>query len=158
VSRSGYSDDIDQWDLIKWRGQVASAIRGRRGQEMLRDLLAALDSMPDKSLTVHELETPEGEVCALGALGKARALDMQKVDPDEPEDVAALFGVAHQLVQEIVYENDECGGYGETPEHRWKRMRNWVAGQIRDIPQTTTDGAIEPAGRNEKGESKGVTK
>jgi hypothetical protein len=22
MSRHGYSDDIDQWDLIKWRGQA----------------------------------------------------------------------------------------------------------------------------------------
>lgn len=61
MSRSGYNDDIDNWALIKWRGQVASAIRGKRGQKMLRDLLAALDAMPEKSLIVHELESESGE-------------------------------------------------------------------------------------------------
>lgn len=30
MSRSGYNDDIDNWQMIKWRGQVASAVRGKR--------------------------------------------------------------------------------------------------------------------------------
>jgi hypothetical protein len=126
---------LDEWALIRWRGQVASAIRGARGQKLLRDLLAALEAMPDKSLTVQELETPEGEVCALGALGKARAINMQDIDPEDHESVAAAFDIAHQLAQEIVYENDEGGGYGETPEHRWKRMRTWVEAQIKTEPR-----------------------
>lgn len=25
MSRSGYSDDVENWQLIRWRGQVASA-------------------------------------------------------------------------------------------------------------------------------------
>jgi hypothetical protein len=35
MSRSGYSDDYgddEPWQLIMWRGAVASAFRGRRGQ------------------------------------------------------------------------------------------------------------------------------
>lgn len=131
MSRSGYSDDLDEWDLIRWRGQVASAIRGRRGQAMLRDLLVALDAMPEKTLVAHELETPQGEVCALGALGKARGLDMKEVDPEEPEAVAALFDIAPQLAKEIVYMNDEYW-WNITPAERWRRMRAWVAGQIKE--------------------------
>jgi hypothetical protein len=46
MSRSGYSDDHSEWDLIRWRGAVASAIRGKRGQAFLRELLVALDAMP----------------------------------------------------------------------------------------------------------------
>lgn len=130
MSRSGYSTDLDQWNLIRWRGQVASAIRGKRGQLFLRDLLHALDSMPDKSLISGEIETPEGEVCAIGALGKARSIDMAELDPTEPEDVAATFNIAAQLAQEIVWENDEAGLFDETPEHRWQRMRAWVESKI----------------------------
>jgi hypothetical protein len=37
MSRSGYSDDLENWSLIRWRGAVASAIRGRRGQAFLRE-------------------------------------------------------------------------------------------------------------------------
>jgi len=41
MSRSGYSDDCDVWALIRWRGAVKSAIRGARGQAMLRELIQA---------------------------------------------------------------------------------------------------------------------
>lgn len=131
MSRSGYSDGCDGWELIKWRGMVASAIRGKRGQKLLRDLLEALDAMPVKRLIANELETAEGEVCALGAVGKARGLDMSELDPEEPEDVAAEFDIATCLAKEIVYENDEAGPWrGETPEQRWTRVRAWVASKI----------------------------
>jgi len=35
MSRHGYSDDIDEWALIKWRGQVASAMRGKTGPTII---------------------------------------------------------------------------------------------------------------------------
>lgn len=130
MSRSGYIDDIDNWELIKWRGQVASAIRGKRGQQLLRDTLAALDAMPQKRLVASELETAEGEVCTLGAVGRMRGLDMGEIDPEEYEAVALMFDIAEPLAREIVYENDECGRYDETPEQRWERMREWVAKRV----------------------------
>ncbi len=129
MSRSGYSDDIEEWALIRWRGQVASAIRGKRGQALLRDMIEALDALPEKCLITHDLENEQGDVCALGAVGRKRALKMADVDPEEPEQVAALFDIAPQLAQEIVYENDEVY-YGETPEHRWQRMRKWAAAHL----------------------------
>lgn len=46
MSRSGYSDDIDQWDLICWRGAVASAIRGKRGQAFLLEMWKAMTALP----------------------------------------------------------------------------------------------------------------
>jgi len=129
MSRSGYSEDLDDWDLIRWRGQVASAIRGKRGQKLLKDLLAALDAMPEKELIAEELEAEDGAVCALGCLGKARGLNMSNLDPEDPDQVAVAFDIAPQLAQEIVYENDE-GRYGETPQQRWTRMRAWVASRV----------------------------
>lgn len=144
MSRHGYNDDIDNWQLIKWRGQVASATRGRRGQKMLSDLIAALDAMPDKRLISKDLETADGEVCALGALGRARGLDMRAIDPEEPDQIANAFDVAPQLAREIVYHNDECdwGYFGsdwrrETPEERWSRMRKWAELQITAPTETT---------------------
>lgn len=135
MSRSGYTDDLDNWPLIQWRGRVASSIRGKRGQAMLRELLAALDAMPDKRLIDEELVNTEGEVCALGALGKARGIDMAQLDSEDYERVAQAFGVAEPLIQEIEYMNDE---YNEsrydvtmTPEKRWQKMREWVASLIK---------------------------
>ena len=55
MSRSGYCDDLDPLDLGRWRAQVASAIRGKRGQKLLKELLTALDSMPKKELIANEL-------------------------------------------------------------------------------------------------------
>ena len=29
MSRSGYTDECDGWELVRWRGAVNSAIRGK---------------------------------------------------------------------------------------------------------------------------------
>lgn len=128
MSRSGYSTDLDDWDLIRWRGQVASAIRGKRGQKFLVDLLAALDALPQKSLIADELQE-EGQVCAIGALGLSRGLDMSKIDPEDADQVAAAFNISPCLAQEIEFENDEYSR-NESQEERWQRMRNWIASKI----------------------------
>lgn len=136
MSRSGYVenyDSEDQWASIRWRGAVASAIRGRRGQAFLKEMAAALDAMPEKALIAEELAEarPDGSVCALGALGKSRGIDMSKIDPEEFMDVAAAFSIPQALAQEIMWENDECGKHAETPEERWARVRKWVQGKIK---------------------------
>jgi len=127
VSRSGYSDDGDEWALIRWRGAVNAAIKGRRGQAFLREMLAALDALPAKRLAAEELEA-DGEVCALGSVGRARGLDMSAIDPYDHDTVAGKFNIAHALACEIMWENDEGGGYWkhETPESRFARMRTWI--------------------------------
>lgn len=131
VSRSGYTDDFeDNWTLIKYRGWVASATRGKRGQRLLRAMVDALDAMPTKELITSELRC-QGGVCALGALGQARGMDLEALDPDCPGQVAAAFDIAEPLAREIVFENDECGPCRETPANRWFRMRMWVASQIK---------------------------
>lgn len=131
MSRSGYNEEIDdQWQLIRYRGAVKSAIKGARGQAFLKEMLAALDSLPEKKLIAHELEA-HGAVCAIGAVGKARGLDMTGIDPDDAERVARVFGVADALAREVVYENDDEWRVRETPEARFIRMRQWVAAQIR---------------------------
>lgn len=132
MSRSGYHEEGTDWDLIRWRGAVASAIRGARGQRMLRELLAALDAMPNKSLAANSLVTADGQYCALGALGAKRSMDLAKLDPDDTETVAAAFGIAPALAREIVFENDERTSWcAETPEARWQRMREWVVSNIK---------------------------
>lgn len=139
MSRSGYSDDFDDHrDIAMWRGAVASAIRGKRGQEFLKEMLFALDHMPEKKLVAWELEKG-GEVCAIGAVGKARGVDMSKLDPEDRETVARVFKIAPALAAEIVYENDEnWQAHKETPEARFERMRNWVVAQIKpDLPVQT---------------------
>ena len=142
MSRSGYSYDIeDNWSLIKCRGAVASAIRGKRGQALLRAMLVALDELPEKRLIAGELifqgepefprPNPEediivggdrlvdgrgnvvniGDCCALGALARHRHMDVSNFDPHDPEYVADAFGVNDKLIREITWANDEDGPY-----------------------------------------------
>lgn len=151
MTRSNYTSDAD--NLAMWRGQVASAIRGRRGQKFLRDLIAALDAMPERRLIKHELEK-DGEVCAIGALGKVRGISMTELDPEDTQEVANAFDIAHQLAAEVVYMNDEYFDFtydvpnpdlrsGQprtlrrdyTPEERWTLMRGWAAEHITPEPQ-----------------------
>ncbi len=162
MSRSGYSDDLEPNQLNVWRGAVASAIRGKRGQAMLKEMLAALDAMPEKALIAHELQNANGDHCALGVVGKNRGMALDSIDPDEYEIVAREFGIASALAQEIMFMNDEyisdfqyieveiCGpmrlGYPDYSRHsqtvrttnediaakRWAHMRNWVAENISD--------------------------
>lgn len=135
MGRSGYSDDIeDMRKLICWRGAVTKAFKGGRGQAFLRDMLVALDSVADGKLISNDLVRPDGSVCALGAVGKARGIDMSNIDPEDLESVAAKFGIARAMAAEITYENDEGGpSYwsDEKPEARFERMRKWIESQIR---------------------------
>jgi hypothetical protein len=159
MSRSGYTDDCDdQWGLIRWRGAVKSSIRGERGQAALKELAAAMDAMPNKTLAAESLVSADGEFCTLGVLGQARGLDMNPLDPDDWDAVAKAFNIAPAMVREIVYENDEsfdtyewvpfvlCGPIRPWQRHadtrrvdlteevvgkrRWHRMRAWVESNI----------------------------
>jgi hypothetical protein len=143
MSRSGYTEDCDiDWDWIRWRGAVHQAIIGKRGQAFLREMLEALDALPEKKLIAGDLiELPPAfippslttavppSVCAIGAVGLKRGTDLAAIDPEDQERVAREFGVAHALVAEIVYANDETHNH-ETPEARYDRMRAWVIGHI----------------------------
>ena len=130
MSRSGYTDDCEHINL--YRATVERAIRGKRGQALLKDMLAALDALPQKRLIAEALVTPDGECCALGAVAISRNLDVSKLDAMESADVGKAFNIAPALAAEIAYENDEGVGWGcaETPEERFVRIRAWVEAQI----------------------------
>ena len=139
MSRSGYVDDDGDDPLAegRWRAAVSSAMRGRRGQAFLKEMLAAMDALPAKRLIreelVHDTGMPfhRGDVCAIGSVGRARGVDMSDLDPYEHESVAARFGIAHAMACEIMYWNDEGSYRRETPEARFARMREWVASHIK---------------------------
>jgi hypothetical protein len=126
MSRSGYSDDCGGWGLIMWRGAVASAIRGKRGQAFLREMLTVLDAMPVKRLITDELEH-QGEVCAIGSVGVARGIDMSELNAENADQIGETFGIAPALVKEIEFMNDDGWYFAYTPEKRWLWVRNWVA-------------------------------
>lgn len=134
MSRSGYSEDCDGWQLIMWRGAVASAIRGGRGQAFLKEMLAAMDAMSEKRLIAHDLVRSDG-VCAIGSVAVARGTDLSGVYEDgevHNQTLADRMGIARALACEIEYINDEEYYYGrESPEERFKRVYDWVKEQIR---------------------------
>lgn len=129
MSRSGYSDDFDGWSLIRWRGQVASAIKGKRGQAFLKELVEALDTIPEKRLIEDEFWN--GESCALAAVAVKRGIDVITLDAEDNDRLSDLLNIARPLVMEVEFLNDECGRYKETPEQRWHRMRAWATSLIR---------------------------
>lgn len=160
MSRSGYCDDYGDDDplaLGRYRAQVMSAIRGKRGQTLLRELLAALDAMPNKQLVAGELEA-EGQFCALGVVGHARGMDLSNIDTYDVESLGPKFNIAEQLAREIMWVNDDhvseykwkefeiCGPIKHWSDRnismrvanenegyeRWQEVRKWVASHISD--------------------------
>ncbi len=142
MSRSGYSDEFsgEGNEIFLYRAAVDRAIGGKRGQKMFREMLAALDAMPEKRLISSALVNPDG-VCALGCLGQARGIDMRGLEvpvgddeyanADDWRPLAGAFDIAVSLAREVAFMNDESWFMGDlTPEARWTRMRAWVANQI----------------------------
>jgi hypothetical protein len=125
LNRSGYDDDgwCEPWDIIRWRGAVSAAIRGKRGQAFLLEMWRAMQSLPEPKLIAEKLEA-DGAVCAIGSVGKARGVDMSKIDPEDHEAVAEAFNIPHALACEIMYENDDFRN--EAPESRFARMKEWI--------------------------------
>ncbi len=127
MSRHGYTDNCE--NIGMWRGTIASATRGKRGQAFFRALLEALDAMQEKRLVVGELQTKEGAVCALGCLGQARGVDLSSVNTEDWSTLGELFDIAPQLAQEVMFVNDEHFRVSG-PEARWRIVRDWAARQI----------------------------
>lgn len=145
MSRSGYSEDYDESypnASSLYRNSVDSALMGKRGQAFLRDLLAALDDLPEKRLVAFAFEA-DGEVCALGAVGRIKGIEMPKGDFSDDDGMSVskralgrAFGIAPCKAAEIMFENDEGASYwrAETPEQRFDRMRAWVVAQLKAKP------------------------
>lgn len=137
MGRHGYTDDYDVLQLGRWSAQVKSAIRGKRGQKFLRDLIRSLDALPEKILIKGDLVSAAGEVCALGALGKYRALpDIESMDTEDWGALGSVFDIADQLAQETMYVNDES--YGDAGD-RWRQVRAWAVKQLRIEPSELID-------------------
>jgi hypothetical protein len=128
---------------------VASAIRGKRGQEFLKKLMAALDAMPVKELVANDLQV-DGEYCTMGLYGAAYVPAVLECDTEEHDVIADLVNVAPQLVQEVMFLNDEgyFDGNSEFDRRpyaekmavqgaaRWKYMRNWAESNLKKAGQS----------------------
>lgn len=147
MSRSGFTDDWDgeNWEMIMAAGRYKSAVRGKRGQAFLRDLLTALDAMPVKELIEDELQV-DGGYCALGVLGAARGIDLSALDTYDHERLAKVFGISETLSRHVMYENDESVGWEHNQteqrrrQKRWLQVRGWVVSEIQPLPAPPSDG------------------
>jgi predicted homoserine dehydrogenase-like protein len=132
MSRSGYDFECENLNL--YRRAVEKAIRGKRGQAFLREMAIAMDAMARKRLIAGELIDAEGEVCAIGAVCKARRVfDTSGIAISDPSSVAQAMGIATALAAEIEYINDDdFRRYAgrENEEQRWQRVRAWIREQI----------------------------
>ncbi len=135
MSRSGYSEvEFDSLEsILSYGRQVAatnSAIKGKRGQAFLKELLAALDALPEKRLIPKELKNESGMVCALGSVAEARGIETKGIDVYNVGLLSKMFNISPTLVREIEFLNDK-NGYGPTPDQvRFENVRAWVASQI----------------------------
>ena len=138
MSRSGYTEDYDgdyPNAINLYRGAVERAFKGKRGQAFLRELLAALDAMPEKKLAANVWVEPSGAACALGVVAQARGLTdtFEQFDPDDPSSAATageLLGIAESMARELVWINDDNFFRNESDDSRWARVRAMVKGWI----------------------------
>ncbi len=138
MSRSGYSDDSDDYEGPElYRRAVENALNGKRGQAFLRELLEAFDALDEKKLIEGYLKDGD-RVCAIGAVGVRRGVDMSRLDPEDSDSIGRTFGIARCLVAEIAFVNDDEFAYfgaSETDEHRFQRVRKWVVENIKESVQ-----------------------
>ena len=133
----------EQWAWIRFRGQVASAIRGRRGQATLKQAAEAMERLPRRQLITGELCDGTG-VCVVGAViyddfkskglspkaawNKLRGLS-RKIGRDayEIEEYAVKeLGFTRALANEVQFENDEGAGFGLDPRASYSGMLGWL--------------------------------
>jgi hypothetical protein len=136
---------------LLWEANQERSLRGRKGQDALRRLEAALLALPEKKLAANVIEDEDGVVCALGALAKHENYEGSLTLPTCPDDncsdeewnawfgqeedggsviEAAMLNLAQELqvprlvAVAIIARNDE--GHLRSPETRYSHMLQWV--------------------------------
>lgn len=136
-----------------WQQAVRNAIRGRKGQAILRELREALLALPQPRLISGSVAY-EGEVCAIGALAASRltkgpikltewfvstgSREIGSLEELEERfgnwiddeigtvELGMSMGLTRALAWGISYENDEGTWNTETPEQKYQRVLAWV--------------------------------
>ena len=132
MTRINYSDEEDfdgQFGL--WQANCERSLRGKKGQRELRELRMALLALPEKRLIHGTLVSEAGEVCAIGAYGKYKGIDLSTFDPEDESDAVGIAGGMPPLVAwKVVELNDELLPSSMTPEQRYEAVLQWVEGLL----------------------------
>jgi hypothetical protein len=143
MTRLYYDDDLDPSREGLVAGALRSAVRGKRGQRFIRDLVQALDALPSPELAAGALEDEDTECCcAFGAVRRFRGSDAVPLwfDPMEedltPDHLAEPFNVSETLAWAVVQVNEDgmTGNDVSTRRHRWNVVKDWAIRQL--IPTT----------------------
>ncbi len=122
-------DYSGQFEL--WQANCERSLRGKHGQEELRELREALLALPEKRLIHESLEDEEGGVCAIGAYGKRKGVDLSKFDVDSDTDEVGIAGGMPRLVAwKVVEMNDMQFSSEFTPEQRYEKMLAWIESKL----------------------------
>jgi len=110
------------------------ALAGKRGTKFLHELEAALLALQAKRLISGAFARGE-EVCALGAVCRARGIDPLEIGEETPQNeilsyARVALGICEPLAAAVMEENDIGTLASETPEARYDRMRRWVRGEL----------------------------
>jgi hypothetical protein len=145
MSRCHYQDeyyDDEPWMYGQQVGALKSAIRGQRGQRLLRDLVAGLDALPTPELSAGALEDEAtGCCCAFGAVRRYRGaaavpLWFHPMEEDlDPPHYSEPFDVAPALAWAVVAANEEWSNSNKEAarRQRWERVRAWAVEHLAGV-------------------------
>ncbi len=154
--RLNYSEEEDRpGQFALWEANCRRSMRGKRGQQALRELEAALLALPEKRLIHNSLTDDDGGVCAIACYAKHKGVDLSRYDPeDESDQVGIDAGMPRLVSWAVVALNDLTldtvwevaeGPLGRwdatykggiplirdmTPEERYERVLAWVRKQL----------------------------
>lgn len=144
MSRFWDDESDDPLDWGRYEAAKLSTLRGRRGQAFLRELVAALDALPQPELSEGALgDRRTGCVCALGAVALAQGDSFDDLAKDNgnwgPDEAAEWYSISPTLANEIISANDDWrdGNTVDVRRSRWRHVRSWAVSHLIKPPQPT---------------------
>lgn len=151
VSEGDFDECYPNQSQLQW-ANAERCLKGKRGQQALLDLEAALLAMPVKELLAGNLARA-GQVCTLGAFVVAKKigegmtyaeavaeLELAVKDFDEESDGtdiaeitvqrAKASGFPSPIAYEVLWQTDYHIASECSPARRWELMLKWVRTQI----------------------------
>lgn len=129
--RIGYSDEEEfSGQFFLWQANCERSLAGKAGRQALTDLRDELLRMNVKRLIGNDLAV-DGEVCAVGALLKARGVPQDRLESFDDlyqttDDIAVREGRVPKLVAWKLVELNDMDLVSCTPEERYAKVLAWV--------------------------------